>query len=128
MILPTPEELILLHTLVSEQNETENSLRDRGLLESAAFSPNAAFGATELYPTAIEKASRLFFALTKNHPFADGNKRIGLLAALVTLHLNQISVKATDDELVTLTLALAEGTLAYPDILAFFLAHTEPQS
>ena len=122
----TPDEIILLHALLSEKAETENALRDRGLLESAAYAPDASFGGIECYPTALEKAARLFYSLTKNHPFADGNKRIGLLAALVTLKLNGIPFAARDEELVSFTLSLAEGKKDYPAVLAFLTAHTAP--
>lgn len=119
----TPDEIIRLHRLLSEREGTEGSLRDRGLLESAAYAPNAAFGGVECYPTVPEKAARLFYSLTKNHPFADGNKRIGLLAALVMLKQNGIPFAASDRELVELTLALASGKASYEDVLSFLKDH-----
>ena len=123
MITLTPNDTVLLHTLLTEEAGTCEGLRDRGLLESAVFSQNAAFDGFECYPTLAEKASRLFYALVSNHAFADGNKRIGLLAYLTTLKLNDVAFAATDSELISLTLSLADGKTSYEDILAFTKAH-----
>jgi len=123
MITLTPNDTVLLHTLVSKEAGTLDGLRDRGLLESAVHAQNAAFAGLECYPTVPEKASRLFFSLVSNHAFADGNKRVGLLAYLTTLKLNGIPFTATDGELIDLTLSLAEGKVAYEDLLTFTRAH-----
>ncbi len=119
MITLTPNETVRLHTLLTEQADTADGIRDEGLLESAVFSQNAAFGDTDCYPTVIEKASRLFYALVKNHAFTDGNKRVGLLAYLTTLALNGYILTATDDDLIAITLALAEGFARYEDVVMF---------
>lgn len=123
MITLTPNDTVLLHTLLSKEAGTLNSLRDKGLLESAVYAQNASFAGFECYPTVPEKASRLFYALVSNHAFADGNKRVGLLAYLTTLALNEISFSATDSELITLTLSLADGKLTYEDLLTFTESH-----
>ena len=123
MITLTPNEAILLHRLLTDEAGTADGIRDMGLLESAIYSQNAAFGGVELYPSLIEKASRLFYALVSNHAFADGNKRIGLLAYLTTLAINDVTLSATDDELITLTLSLAEGSIGYDEVLLFTRAH-----
>lgn len=123
MITLTPQDVILLHTLLTEQAGTLDGLRDKGLLESAVFSQNAAFAGYECYPTLPEKAARLFFALVSNHAFADGNKRVGLLAYLTTLKVNGVPFTATDSELIALTLSLADGKTAYDELLSFTLSH-----
>ena len=123
MITLTPNEAILLHRLLTDEAGTADGIRDMGLLESAIYSQNAAFGGVELYPSLIEKASRLFYALVSNHAFADGNKRIGLLAYLTTLAINDVTLSATDDELITLTLSLADGSIGYDEVLLFTRAH-----
>ena len=123
MITLTPNEAILLHRLLTDEAGTADGIRDMGLLESAIYSQNAAFGGVELYPSLIEKASRLFYALVSNHAFADGNKRIGLLAYLTTLAINDVTLSATDDELIALTLSLADGSIGYDEVLLFTRAH-----
>ena len=74
-------------------------IRDTSLLESALNAPFQTFGDEELYPSIIEKASRLCYGLIKNHPFIDGNKRIGVYAMLVYLGLNNINLDFSDEEI-----------------------------
>lgn len=94
-------------------------LRDRGLLESAVSSVNAGFEDVEQYPTIEEKASRLVYALISNHAFVDGNKRVGVLAMLMTLKLNGRVIQYTQQELIDLGLAVAKGRMKYAGILAW---------
>ena len=123
MITLTANDILLLHALLTEKAGTCDGLRDKGLLESAVFSQHASFADFDYYPTVEEKASRLFFTLVRNHAFADGNKRVGLLAYLTTLKLNHIPFQATNEELIALTLSLAEGKADYQTLLAFTQNH-----
>ncbi len=63
-------------------------IRDMGALESAITQPLMTFGETELYPSLVEKAAALAYSLIQNHPFVDGNKRIGHAVMEVMLALN----------------------------------------
>ena len=99
-------------------------VRDPGLLESALHAPFQTFGGQALYPSVIEKAARLGYGLIKNHPFADGNKRIGAHTMLVFLALNQVALQYTDAELVTLILGTAAGELGETDLLSWLREHT----
>ncbi len=98
-------------------------LRDRGLLESALAMPEATVGRESLHPSLEEQAAAYLFHLVKNHPFMDGNKRVGLACCLVFLRLNGRRVRATDDALVNLVLGVAEGRLAKADVAVFLRAH-----
>jgi death on curing protein len=71
------QEIISLHSLLIAQSGGSSGLRDRGTLESAVAQPEASFGGQDLYPDLASKAAALGHALTQNHPFVDGNKRIG---------------------------------------------------
>ena len=124
MILLTVDEIIKLHSLLCAKTGGADGLRDRGLLESAVYSAESSFGETEIYPTLFEKCARLCYALTSNHPFADGNKRIGILVMLTILRLNGAGLKFTQEELITLSLSLASGKLLYEDILNWIKLHT----
>lgn len=81
----TKKQAVMLHELLIDKTGGSRGLRDEGLLESALVSPFQTFGGEELCPNAEQKAARLCYSLIKNHPFADGNKRIGILAMLVFL-------------------------------------------
>jgi death-on-curing protein len=70
-------EVLELHRRVVEQSGEALGIRDLGLLESAIAQPRMTFGGEELYPSLFEKAVALGFSIIMNHPFIDGNKRIG---------------------------------------------------
>ena len=127
MIILTVEEVLYLHDLMIHRYGGSEGLRDRGLLESAVYSVNAAFGDTERYPSVEEKAARLAFGLINDHAFLDGNKRIGVLAMMTMLRLNSVSIRSTESELTELGLGAAEGKLGYDDILAWINRHKTDQ-
>ncbi|MEL7246581.1 MAG: Fic family protein, partial [Cyanobacteria bacterium J06573_2] len=70
-------EVIELHRQIIEQSGGALGIRDLGALESALAQPYMTFGGEELYPKLVDKASAIGFSLVMNHPFIDGNKRIG---------------------------------------------------
>ncbi len=76
----TLAEVLFLHKRHIEISGGAHGLRDQGALESALAQPEMTFGGQDLYPTLIEKASALGFSLICNHPFVDGNKRVGFAA------------------------------------------------
>lgn len=77
-----------------------------------------------MYPTIQAMAAHLAFSLIKNHPFLDGNKRIGILSMLVFLEINGIPAECTDDELVSLGLGLAESSLDESDLIEWIISHS----
>lgn len=81
-----------------------NGIRGRALLESAVFNILSSFDGIEVYPSIEEEAARLMYSLVKNHSFLDGNKRIGVLAMLLTLNLNDIKLSYSQKELIELEL------------------------
>jgi death-on-curing protein len=85
---------------------------DLGALESAIAQPKATFGGTDLYLTLIEKAAALCFALVQDHPFVDGNKRVGHAAMETFLVLNGTKIAAPVDEEEHLMLDLAAGRIS----------------
>ena len=123
MILLTVDEIIMLHGKLLKTTGGLPGLRDRGLLESAVLGINASFEDIEQYPTVEEKAARLAYALIKNHAFVDGNKRVGVLAMLMTLRLNGVTLWYTQQELIDLGLAAASGIAEYDDILGWIHRH-----
>lgn len=123
MILLTVDEIIILHEKLLKTTGGLPGLRERGLLESAVFSVNAGFEDTERYPTVEEKAARLCYGLIADHAFVDGNKRVGVLAMLVSLRLNGVVLRYTQQELIELGLGVARGDLVYQNILSWLLRH-----
>ena len=115
----TLDEVLSLHADQIQRYGGTDGLRDAGLLSSAIAMPQASFGGEFLHPTLFEMAAAYLFHLTQNHAFVDGNKRIGLAAALVFLHLNGQEVEAPDDALYELVLAVANGKATKADIAVF---------
>ena len=123
MILLTIEEILSLHEKLIDKTGGSHGVRDMGLLESAVYSAETSFEDTELYPSAKEKAARLMFALTSNHAFVDGNKRIGVFVMLMSLELNGINLKFSQKELTQLGLSVADGTWNYERIFDWIKKH-----
>ena len=107
----TVEELLELHKLAVEQSGGAAGLRDLGSLESAAAQPYMTFAGQDLYLTIVEKAAALAFSLVMNHPFVDGNKRIGHAAMETFLVLNGHELNAPVSEQEDVVLRLAAGGL-----------------
>ncbi len=116
-------QILLLHSALIEQTGGTDGIRDEGLLESALHAPFQSFAEQELYPSLLEKAARLGFGLICNHPFVDGNKRIGTHAMLVFLNINQIELCYEDDELIAVILSVASGTMDYNGLLSWLQEH-----
>jgi len=95
-------------------------LRDQGLLESAAYRPQASFGGEDLYPNLITKVAALAHSVAKNHPFVDGNKRTAYETMRIMLRLNGYDIHASEDEKFKLMIDLAESKIT-EDSLANWL-------
>ncbi len=118
-------QVLLLHEQLLSQSGGLQGVRDEGLLESALEAPFQAFGDTDAYPSLQQKAARLGYGLIKNHPFVDGNKRIGTHAMLVFLALNGVELSYSQKELSDIILTVAAGEKEYEDLLGWLLKHQE---
>ncbi len=105
------DEVIELHASQLELFGGGAGLRDQGLLESAVAQPQASFGGHLAHDGLFAMAAAYLFHLVSNHPFVDGNKRIGLIAALVFLDLNGVSIAHPTEALYELTMGVAEGRI-----------------
>ena len=123
MIVLSKQQIIAMyHALIMETGGLDG-LRDEGLLDSAIAAPFQPFDSTELFQSVQQKAARLACGLVQNHPFLDGNKRIGAHAMLVFLALNGFPLFYTQDELVWVFLKMAAGEIDYDDLLKWVIAH-----
>jgi death-on-curing protein len=120
--------LTLDDILESHQNQIEtyggsHGIRDIGLLESAIAQPEASFDGQYLHADIFEMAAAYLYHLVMNHPFVDGNKRVGLEAALIFLEINNENLSASDEELVDLVLKTTAGQVGKREIAEFFRSH-----
>ncbi len=123
MIWLTKEQIIYLHSELINSTGGLDGLRDDNLLQSALLSPMQTYDSKELFPTLIDKAARLACGLTQNHPFIDGNKRIGAHAMLVVLTLNGISLSYSQKELSDIFLQLAADEISFPELRKWINSH-----
>ena len=101
-----------------------DGIRDAHLLDLSINSPFHTFGGQYLYPTLEAMAAHLAFSLIKNHPFLDGNKRIGIMAMMVFLKINGHPVTCTNDELERLGWGLAEGSVTKEELIEWIISHS----
>jgi death on curing protein len=114
------DQILALHANLVGEFGGSTGVRDRGLLEAAVARPAMTFGGDDLYEDVPAKAAALLHSLVLNHPFLDGNKRVGIHAAEFFLESNGWSLEATDDELEALTLSVAEGKMAAEALAIWF--------
>lgn len=119
----TKEQILLLQQDLIEQTGGTAGLRDEGLLESALFTPFQSFDGNDMFPSLQQKAARLGFGLVQNHPFVDGNKRIGAHAMLVFLSLNGVELAYTQQELSGMILDVAAGKQSFEDMVVWIQQH-----
>ena len=123
MIKFNSEKVKLLHQLMAVATGGSVGVRDEGLLDSAIEGAFATFDGAELYPSKEEKAAKLGYSLISNHAFVDGNKRIGVYVILSFLELNGIHIEATDKDVVSLGIGVADGSIEQKDILDWIYKH-----
>lgn len=116
-------EVVFLHAQVIAQSGGSSGLRDRGALESAVAQPEMSFGGADLYPTVAEKAAALGHSLIQNHPFVDGNKRVGQAALEVFLVLNGYEIEASVDEQERVILTVASGQMGRTQFSEWLKVH-----
>lgn len=123
---PSLAEVLKLHTLIIERTGGSDGLRDLGMLESALGQPRQTFGGQDLYATLASKASALGFSLIMNHPFIDGNKRIGHAALEALLLLNGYELTASVDIAESEILAVAAGERTREQLELWISEHMSP--
>lgn len=120
-------EIVLdLHRGIIEQSGGMPGIRDRNGLESAIAQPNMTFGDTDLYPTLVDKACAAGYFLIANHPFLDGNKRIGHAVMILLLRGNGLTISASIDTQEQIILDVAAGKMDREDFTEWVRKHITP--
>ena len=123
MIKLTKEQVVSIHSSLIKASGGTDGVRDDGLLESALESPFQTFDGHDLYPSIIQKAARSGYSLVSNHPFIDGNKRIGIHIMLVFLAINGIDISCTQEDLIKIGLSLADDTMTFEELSVWLSSH-----
>ncbi|MEW5920778.1 MULTISPECIES: type II toxin-antitoxin system death-on-curing family toxin [Bacillota] len=116
-------QIVMMHSALIKETGGLDGIRDENLLDSAVNAPFQTFGGEYVYKTLEAKAARLGYSLVKNHPFVDGNKRIGMLAMLVFLEINGIELTCSDQDIIETGLKLAAGEMDDKQLLEWILRH-----
>ena len=123
MKLLTKQQVISLHESLVKEFGGGSGIREEGLLESALFAPMQTFGGEKIYPSLLMKAAQLGFGLICNHPFVDGNKRIGAHTMLVFLAINGVELCYQQTELIDIILSVASGKTDNHGLFEWILQH-----
>jgi death on curing protein len=116
-------EILTLHERIAAGSGGGVGVRDLGLLEYAIAQPRQSFDGADLHPSIIDKAAALGFSLISNHPFVDGNKRVGHAALEVFLMLNGYELNASVDSQERVILAVAAGRLTREEFRRWLADH-----
>ena len=85
-------------------------VRDEGLLLSASIRPAMRLYGDDAYPDLETKAAVVMHSIVAHHPLVDGNKRLGWVALVMTLRINDVILDVDDDEAFDLVVSVAEGS------------------
>ncbi len=123
VVFLTLDEVLALHADQIERYGGRPGIRDIGLLDSALHAPSATFGGEFLHASMWEMAAAHLYHIARNHPFVDGNKRVGLMAMLAFLGLNSLRLDAPEDELFELVAGVAAGKVSKAEAAIFVQRH-----
>ncbi len=126
IIYLTAEQIELVHAGVLAKSGGLFGTRESGVLIGLESSPRQAVFGKELYPTIFNKAAVYLRTVTSEHPFLDGNKRTGIMAAFTFLEVNEYVVTATDNEVFEYVLSVATERPDIEAITAWLESHTKP--
>ena len=110
------KEAIAIQEILIEEFGGSKGIRDRSLLESAINRPYQTFDNKELYPTSIEKAAAIIESIVTNHPFIDGNKRVGYVFLRLTIMHDGVDIDASEVSKYQFVIQIAEGKFKFPEI------------
>ena len=119
------DEVLEIHQDQIQRYGGSPGVRDIGILQSALAMPEAGFGGRYLHEDVFEMAATYLFHIVQGHPFIDGNKRAGAMAAFVFLSMNGISLNAADNSFESLVRSVAQGKTNKATISEFFRRHSK---
>jgi len=128
MITLSMPQIIRLHEKVIKRTGGSPGIRDEALLDWALMSPFQTYDGVELFPSTGAKIARITYSLIRNHPFNDGNKRIGTYVMMVLLDLNQIEIDIDDYEIINIGRGIASGSINDEQLAGLILRNIRKQT
>ncbi len=126
LVFLTLEEVLAIHREQIDLYGGRGGVRDLGLLQSALAAPQAGTISGYLHGDLSDMASAYVYHIVRNHPFVDGNKRTGALAAVVFLALNGTGLDAPLGDFEKLVRGVAAGTVPRARVAEFLREHQTP--
>ena len=114
------DEILEIHRDQIQRYGGHPGIRDRELLQSAVAMPAAGLGEDYFHVDIVEMAAAYLFHIVRNHPFVDGNKRTGAVAALIFLMMNDLELQADEDSLEKMVRSVAESKMDKAGVSSFF--------
>lgn len=114
------KEVLRIHRILINLYGGSHDVRSMELLESALGQPGISFGGELLHPDLPSMTAAYFYHIIKNHPFIDGNKRTGSVAALFFLRLNNCTTDISQDQLIELALGVATSKISKDELTQIF--------
>jgi len=118
-------EVLELHKRIIQATGGSEGLRDLGALEAAVAQPLMTYGGDDLYSTLMEKTAALGYSLINNHPFVDGNKRVGHATMAVFLYLNGYQISVSIDVQEAFILGIAAGKVNRDQVITWLNRHVK---
>ena len=117
------DEILHIHEDQVQRYGGDGGIRDTAALLSAVAMPQATYDQTHLHHDLFEMAAAYLFHIVQNHPFVDGNKRTGTVAAIVFLGMNDVEIDVDPDELADCVFAVARGEIDKLAVATFLRRH-----
>ena len=116
----TTDEVLKLHDDQIKLFGGSYGVRDHNLLDSAIHNPQASFNGKFLHKNIFEIAAAYAYGIIKNHPFIDGNKRTGIMSAIIFLDSNDYETTLTQEELYSLAIDIATSKTTPKKVATIF--------
>jgi len=121
------EEVLEIHRDQIARYGGSSGVRGMALLQSALAMPRAGIGEEYFHADIIEMAGTYLFYIVKNHPFVDGNKRVGAVAAFIFLRMNGYDLKMTNPALEKTVRSVADGGLDKAALMTLLRKYVKPE-
>lgn len=123
----TAEQILFLHDRLIRETGGSHGVRDLSLLLSAVSRPQSTFEGRNLYPDIYNQAAALMESLVRNHPFVDGNKRTGVVAAGLFLRINGFRLVSQQEELVAIAVRVAPGRIQLDELAGWLRSNSRAE-
>ena len=117
------EDVLKIHEFLINKFGGSQGVRDGDLLKSAIGRPFQTFDKKDLYKSPFEKSAAIIESIVSNHPFIDGNKRVGYVLMRLFLMEQGLDISASQKEKYDFVIAIASGNLPFEGIVSWINQH-----